>query len=237
MHENRKLVLDTETTGLNVENGDRIIEIGIIELVDKIKTGNNYQIYINPERKIEKSAQKIHGLSNEFLDNKPKFHEIANELIRYISNSTLIIHNAEFDIKFLDFELENCGYNKLSNNVEDTMLIARKEFPGQSVSLDSLCRKLKIDKSARRKHGALLDADLLSSVYIEMTSGKQAFLEFDINKNIKQGISNVANNNILTQSLKLERKSKNYLPKEEYQKHKEFIETIKYSVWEQLKKS
>ena len=233
MNENRKLVLDTETTGLNVENGDRIIEIGIVELIDKIKTGNNYQIYINPERKIEKSAQKIHGLSNDFLDKKPKFHEIANELISYISNSTLIIHNAEFDIKFLDFELENCGYNKLSNNVEDTMLMARKEYPGQSVSLDSLCRKLKIDRSARSRHGALLDADLLSSVYIEMTSGKQAFLNFD--KNMQQDLSK-GSKNALTQNLRLDRKSINYLPKEEYQNHIKFIETIDHSLWEQLNK-
>ena len=137
MENRRLLVLDTETTGLDLENGDRVIEIGIIELIDGVKTGHNFQQYFNPNKKIEKSAQDIHGLTNEFLSDKPNFYEIADEFNDYIKESTLLIHNASFDIKFLDFELENCGKKKINNEIIDTLNIAKKEFPGQSVSLDS----------------------------------------------------------------------------------------------------
>ena len=223
----RKLVLDTETTGLKVDEGDRIIEIGIIELIDNIKTGKNYHIYLNPEKKIDKNAEKIHGLNNEFLESKPKFFEIALDLINYISSSTLIIHNAEFDKKFLDFELENCGFKVLDNQIIDTLSIARKEYPGQSVSLDALCRKLKIDNSAREKHGALLDAELLSSVFLEMTEGKQTLLEFeeskydDNNKLLK--LSSIKKN--------FTREKITYLPKDELESHQKFIKTINNSIW------
>ncbi len=225
----RKLVLDTETTGLSVDAGDRIIEIGIIELIDNVKTGKNFHIYLNPEKKIDKSAEKIHGLNNEFLKDKPKFFEIVNDLLDYISSSTIIIHNAEFDKKFIDSELENCGQIKISNKIIDTLMIARKEYPGQSVSLDSLCRKLKIDNSKREKHGALLDADLLSSVYLEMTSGKQALLEFEEDKRNQQYAKNSIENCLKRDSF--DRKTKFFLPENELERHKNFIKTINNPVW------
>ena len=229
----RKLILDTETTGLDVESGDRIIEIGIIEMIDNIKTGNDYHVLLNPEKIIGKSAQKIHGISNEDLKDKPKFSDIADEFKDYLNDSPLIIHNADFDLKFLDFELENCGRKKLTNEIIDTLLIARKEFPGQSVSLDSLCKKLKIDNTNRNYHNAMLDADLLSSVYLKLTLGKQT--TFKLNTDQFSSEERTEKNNLNKERQMIEnRKELNYLPEEEYSQHKKFIKQLKSSVWHKI---
>ena len=235
MENRRLLVLDTETTGLDLENGDRVIEIGIIELIDGVKTGNNFQQYFNPNKKIEKSAQDIHGLTNEFLSDKPNFYDIADEFNDYIKESTLIIHNASFDIKFLDFELENCGKKKINNEIIDTLNIAKKEFPGQSVSLDSLCKKLQINNSHRKLHGALLDADLLSSVYLKMSTGKQSSLELQSNT-----IHDEFNDNIkVNQSNKFYqiRNDLIYLPDSEHKEHDEFIKKFASPIWKEIEKN
>ena len=235
MENRRLLVLDTETTGLDLENGDRVIEIGIIELIDGVKTGHNFQQYFNPNKKIEKSAQDIHGLTNEFLSDKPNFYEIADEFNDYIKESTLIIHNASFDIKFLDFELENCGKKKINNEIIDTLNIAKKEFPGQSVSLDSLCKKLQINNSHRKLHGALLDADLLSSVYLKMSTGKQSSLELQSNM-----IHDEFNDNLkVNQSNKFYqiRNDLIYLPDSEYKEHDEFIKKFSSPIWKEIEKN
>ena len=180
MEKNRTLILDTETTGLNVDD-DKIIEIGIVELKDNILTQSHFHEYINPKKDISLSAQKVHGISNEFLIDKPTFSEIAKKFLDFIRNDTLIIHNAEFDVSFINKELQNCGFNDLQNSVIDTIKIAKKEFPGQAVNLDSLCRKLNIVNTRRNHHGALLDAALLSKVYLRLTTGKQEKLKL-VNK-------------------------------------------------------
>ena len=152
----RELVLDTETTGLDHENGHRIVEIGIIELENYLPTGNYFHHYLNPERVSDKRAQEVHGLSTEFLSDKPKFSDIADEFIEYISDSKIIIHNASFDIGFINAELTRCDMKELSQDIIiDTLVLAKKKFLGQSVSLDSLCRKYDIDLADRAIHGAL----------------------------------------------------------------------------------
>ena len=232
----RKLILDTETTGLDVEKGDRIVEIGIIELQDDIKTGSGFHSYINPERNVSIEAKRIHKLDETFLKDKPKFAEIIDDLNNYIKDSVLVIHNAVFDKKFLDFEYENCGYKPLQNQIIDTINIARKEFPGQSVSLDSLCRKLKVDNSNRKIHGAFKDSDLLTSVYLKLTTGKQnsfylenKYSEKDLNLN--RNNLNIKN----TQNQKYTDRSSHFpILKEELEEHRRFIKKIKNSVWEIL---
>ena len=231
----RELILDTETTGLDVESGDRIIEIGIIELIDSIKTGNDYHALINPEKDIDKSAQRVHGISNDDLKDKPKFSDIVDELMNFLKDSPIIIHNADFDRKFLDFELENCGRKRLTNKIIDTLIIARKEFPSQSVSLDSLCKKLKIDNTNRDYHSAIVDADLLSSIYLKLTSGKQAALklnsdQFNTKELTDQELINTKKKMIAV------RKDMSYLPEDEYDQHKKFIKEIKSSVWRKIQK-
>jgi DNA polymerase-3 subunit epsilon len=174
----REIVLDTETTGLNAANGDRIIEIACLELVNHLPTGRQFQRYLNPERAVSSDALAIHGLSDEFLADKPKFAEIVEELFAFIGDSPLVIHNAEFDIGFVNAELARMERPSLPlERATDTVGIARRKFPGAPASLDALCRRFGIDNSARTKHGALLDAELLAEVYLELVGGRQAGLE------------------------------------------------------------
>ena len=189
----RELVLDTETTGLYHEDGDRIVEIGIVELENHVQTGNTFHYYLNPQKDSSLEALKVHGLTKEFLANKPKFEEIVDEFLEFIEDSRIIIHNASFDIGFINSELKRLEFQEIpSSNVVDTMMLARSKFRGQSVSLDSLCRKFKIDLSERDVHGALKDAKLLSLVYLELIGGKQTSLQFE-NKNILNEINLVDN--------------------------------------------
>lgn len=175
----RQIVLDTETTGLSAENGDRIIEIGCVELVHRKLTGHNKHFYVNPERDSHEDALKVHGISNEFLRGKPKFAEIAEELLDFLAGAEIIIHNAPFDVGFLNKELELLGrapLRTLVGSVTDTLLMAKEMFPGKRNSLDALCDRLGVDNSGRTLHGALLDAELLAEVYINLTRGQDALL-------------------------------------------------------------
>ena len=175
----RQVFLDTETTGLFAEQGDRVIEIGCVELVNRKLTGNKLHLYVNPERESHEEAFKVHGISNEFLRDKPKFAQVADEVLAFIQGAELIIHNAPFDIGFLNRELSFLGKPPLHTCVDgviDTLLMAKEMFPGKRNSLDALCARLEVDNSGRQLHGALLDAELLAEVYINMTRGQDALL-------------------------------------------------------------
>jgi len=175
----RQIVLDTETTGLSAEAGDRIIEIGCVELVSRKLTGNNRHFYLNPERDSHEDALKVHGISNEFLRDKPKFAAIADDLMAYVADAEIIIHNAAFDVAFLDKELELLGrpaFTTVAGRVVDTLAMAKEMYPGKRNSLDALCDRLGVDNSSRTLHGALLDAELLADVYINLTRGQEALL-------------------------------------------------------------
>jgi len=175
----RQIVLDTETTGLSAEAGDRIIEIGCVELVSRKLTGNNRHFYLNPERDSHDDALKVHGISNEFLRDKPRFAAIADELMEYLAGAEIIIHNAAFDVAFLDKELELLGkppFTSFVGRITDTLAMAKEMYPGKRNSLDALCDRLGVDNSSRTLHGALLDAELLADVYINLTRGQEALL-------------------------------------------------------------
>ena len=175
----RQIFLDTETTGLSPENGDRIVEIGCVELLNRKLTGNNLHFYLNPERDSHEDALKVHGISNEFLKDKPKFGEITDELLEYLQGADLLIHNAPFDVGFINKELElqkRPPIKTYVNSVADTLAMAKDMFPGKRNSLDALCDRLGVDNSGRTLHGALLDAELLADVYIYMTRGQDALL-------------------------------------------------------------
>ena len=175
----RQIFLDTETTGLSTDNGDRIIEIGCVELFNRKLTGNNKHFYLNPGRDSHEEALKVHGISNEFLKDKPKFEAVADDLLEYLQGSEVIIHNAAFDIGFLDKELELMGrplFKEFVASVTDTLALAKEMFPGKRNSLNALCDRLGVDNSGRTLHGALLDAELLADVYINLTRGQDALL-------------------------------------------------------------
>ena len=175
----RQIVLDTETTGLSAETGDRIIELGCVELVNRKLTGNNLHFYFNPGRDSHEDALRVHGISNEFLRDKPKFAELADEILAYIEDAEVIIHNAPFDLGFLNKELELLGkppFKSFVSGVIDSLVMAKEMFPGKRNSLDALCDRLEVDNSGRTLHGALLDAELLADVYINMTRGQEALL-------------------------------------------------------------
>ena len=177
----RQIVLDTETTGMPVEEGHRLIEIGAVELVERRLTHRNYHQYLNPERVVDAGAFAVHGLSNDFLENKPRFNEVAAEFLDYVRGAELIIHNAAFDVGFLDAELKRAGFPPLAEHVDlvtDSLAIAREKHPGQRNSLDALCRRYQIDNSERTLHGALLDSEILADVYLALTGG-QWDLSFD----------------------------------------------------------
>jgi len=172
----REIVLDTETTGLSPAGGDRLVEIGCVELMNHIPTGKTHHIYINPERSMPEEAFKVHGLSDEFLADKPVFKAVAAGFLDFIGDGTLVIHNAPFDMGFLNAELEWAGLPALTNAVIDTVMVARQKHPGARVSLDALCKHYGIDNSRRTLHGALLDSEILAEVYLELIGGKQVSL-------------------------------------------------------------
>jgi DNA polymerase-3 subunit epsilon len=175
----RQIFLDTETTGLNPESGDRIVEIGCIEMVNRRLTGENRHVYLNPERKGNEEAIKVHGLTDAFLADKPKFVEVADDLIEFLRGAEIIIHNAAFDVCFLNAELRRLGrppFHTVAAQVTDTLLMAREMFPGKANSLDALCRRLEVDNTHRTLHGALLDAGLLAEVYIRLTRGQDSLV-------------------------------------------------------------
>tara|TARA_B100000886_G_C20370962_1_gene469533 strand:+ start:488 stop:1153 length:666 start_codon:yes stop_codon:yes gene_type:complete len=186
----KEIVLDTETTGLSVKDGHRIVEIGCIELENLIPTKNKFHYYLNPERKVSEKALQIHGYTDNFLSQQRKFVEIAQEFLEFIKGKRLIIHNAEFDLGHLNNELNLLGKNKINNEIVDTLAIARDKFPGSSLSLDALCKRFRIDNSNRTQHTALIDCDLLSKVYINLIDQKEPKLNFQNNDNENLELNN-----------------------------------------------
>ena len=174
----KEVVLDTETTGISVREGHRIVEIGCIELENLVPTKNKFHCYLNPERKVSEKALKVHGYTDEFLATKEKFKDVANDFLKFVKDKKLIIHNAEFDLSHLNHELKLLGLKKLENEVVDTLVLARNKFPGSSNNLDSLCKRYRIDNSKRIQHTALIDCDLLSKVYINLIDQKEPTLNF-----------------------------------------------------------
>ena len=183
----KEIILDTETTGLSVKEGHRIVEIACLELDNLMPTKNSFHCYLNPQRKVSEKALEVHGYTDEFLANKKKFNEIADEFLNFIKNKKLIIHNAEFDLSHLNNELKIAGKKTLENDVVYTLVLARDKFPGSSISLDALCKKYRIDNSKRTKHTALIDCELLSKVYINLIDQKEPSLNFsEVNFEDKQ---------------------------------------------------
>jgi DNA polymerase-3 subunit epsilon len=173
----REIVIDTETTGLDPVTGDRLVEIGCVELLNRFPTGNTFHRYLNPEREVPDSAFQVHGLSNDFLKDKPRFADVADELVAFLGDAPLVAHNAIFDLSFLNAELERAGRPAVSRErLVDTLMLARRKYPGSANRLDDLCLRYRIDNSRRTKHGALLDAELLSEIYVELIGARQAHL-------------------------------------------------------------
>lgn len=222
----REICLDTETTGLNPFEGHKIVEIGCVEMINGVKTGNNYHQYINPRRPMPEAAFRVHGISDEFLEDKPIFAHIAKDFLDYIKDAKLIIHNAKFDMKFLNFELDLINEKPLSfDNVVDSLLVARNKFPGAKNNLDALCKRFEVDLTKRTLHGALLDSELLADVYIELMGGAQKGLQLsDDNKEVDQ-VDITVDKKIIP--------SRNYeLSQDQLNLHKEFIsQNLKESLW------
>ena len=221
----REIVLDTETTGFYHNGGDRIVEIGCVELINHVATGKVYHQQINPEREMPEAAYKVHGLSTELLSSKPKFAEIVDDFLAFIGNDKLVIHNASFDMNFLNAEFKRAGYKEIPmERAIDTLAIARKKFPGMKNNLDVLCQRFKIDNSTRTKHGALLDSELLSEVYLELLGGRE--LNFLQNKN------DLLKNNEIKSTDKKYRIPRPHAPKEhELAEHNEFMQKIIKPIW------
>ena len=174
----KEIILDTETTGLNVKDGHRIVEIGCIELDNLIPTKKSFHCYLNPERKVSEKAFEVHGYSDDFLSKQKKFSEVVDDFLGFIEGKKLVIHNAEFDMGHLNNEMEILGKNKINNEIVDTLVLARNKFPGSPINLDSLCKRYGIDNSRRTKHTALIDCDLLAKVYINLLDQKEPTLDF-----------------------------------------------------------
>ena len=223
----REVVLDTETTGLEYNEGHKIIEIACVELLNFVPTGKIFQKYINPEKNISESAEKIHGLTNDFLLKKEVFKEIVPDFTSFIKDAPLIIHNATFDMGFINNELKSNGLKIIKNSIIDTLIIARKKFPGSPANLDALCRRFNIDLTTREKHGALIDAKLTAQVYLELKGGQQPNLILDSKTEDKKEnkIKDFGNE-------KLQERTFN-LSEEEKDKHKEFLKKIKDPIWNQ----
>ena len=190
----KEIILDTETTGLSVKDGHRIVEIGCIELDNLVPTQKKFHCYLNPERKVSEKALEVHGYTDEFLSDKKKFKDVVDEFLEFIRDKKLVIHNAEFDLSHLNNELKIAGKQKIVNEVVDTLNLARNKFPGSSTSLDALCKRYRIDNSKRKQHTALIDCDLLSKVYINLIDQKEPKLNFrntedEKNKNELENIS------------------------------------------------
>jgi|TARA_B110000263_G_scaffold49238_1_gene41105 DNA polymerase III subunit epsilon len=210
-----EVVLDTETTGLSVREGHRIVEIGCIELNNLFPTSKKFHCYLNPERKVSQRALEVHGYTDEFLSSKKKFNEVVDDFLRFIENKILIIHNAEFDLLHLNNELKLLGKNSIKNVVIDTLSMARDKFPGSSISLDALCKRYRIDNSKRTQHTALIDCELLSKVYINLTDQKEPSLNFQNDDSYKLNVDlNNSNNyckNIIKPKLEELKLHKNFL--------------------------
>lgn len=224
----REIIFDTETTGLDPKKGDRLVEIGCIELVNRVPTGSVYHAYFNPDRSMPAEAEAVHGLSAAFLSDKPKFAEKAAELLEFIADSPLVAHNAGFDFAFLNFELAHCRLEPVCHSrMVDTIKLARVRHPGAKLSLDALCTRYGIDRSHRTRHGALLDAELLAQVYVELTGGRQIGLELvaDAVDPIMAAVTVVTRDRIF-------RPARPHAAGEaELAAHAAFLETVKAPLW------
>lgn len=222
----REIVVDTETTGLDPSKGDRLVEIACVELMHHVPTGRSFQCYLNPKRDVPVEAFNVHGLSTEFLADKPEFHEKAQEFLDFIGEDQLVIHNAEFDLKFLNSELRTIKAPLIPyTRVVDTLAMARRKFPGSPASLDALCKRFAIDTTHRVKHGALLDADLLAQVYIELIGGRQPGLELAASVSIT-----VSQTTIVAAQTRREPRPHAPTP-EELAAHEAFVKTLSDPVW------
>ena len=224
----REIIFDTETTGLDPKSGDRLVELGCVEMVNRVTTGQTFHAYFHPERSMPAAAEAVHGLSEAFLADKPKFAERADEFLAFIGDSPLVAHNAGFDFGFINAELQMCGRQPVSlDRMIDTVALARVRHPGAKNSLDALCTRYGIDRSHRTKHGALLDAELLAQVYVELTGGRQIGLELVEDRS----------DEIVAQVVTVNRERKFRSPRphaaseEELAAHAAFIETIKSPLW------
>ena len=220
----REIILDTETTGLDPKMGHRLVEIGAVELINHTPTGVNYQTYINPERDVDPGAQEIHGLTNEFLKQHPTFGDISAEFIDFLSNSTLVIHNAPFDLAFINMELNRLGEPSIiSERVIDSLVLARKKFPGAQANLDALCRRFAIENRHRELHGALVDAALLADVYIELIGGKEPTL----------GLSARKSKAVTEDTARVYQNPRSFpVSEEELELHRAFVKTLKNPIWD-----
>lgn len=224
----REIVFDTETTGLDPKTGDRLVEIGCIELVNRVPTGRTFHAYFNPERPMPLEAEQVHGLNDAFLADKPRFHEMVLDLLEFLAESPLVAHNAQFDFGFLNFELGACGHPVLSlERMIDTLALARRRHPGAKHSLDALCTRYGVDRSHRVKHGALLDAELLAQVYVELTGGLQIGLQLAADRPV-QAIEVVR-----VQPLHREFRAPrpHAASAEELARHKAFVQTLESPLW------
>ena len=223
----REIVLDTETTGLNHKAGDRVIEVGCVELINHVPTGNNLQFYCSTEKKINEEATKIHGLTNNFLNKYPTFKESSKKFLEFIKDDFLIIHNADFDKGFINNELKLIGLKPLKNKIVDTIMLSRKILNTRIANLDYLCRRFSIDLSKRKLHGAILDCQLLAAVYLELLGGKQTSLK----------LSKLSSDPTMLTNQKTTTKNNNtkvLVTNEEEKSHKEFVKSIKNALWLKL---
>ncbi len=225
----REIIFDTETTGLDPKKGDRLVEIGCVEMVNRVQTGRTFHAYFNPDRSMPAEAEAVHGLSETFLADKPRFHEKAVELLEFLGDSPLVAHNAGFDFGFLNAELDICGLAAVSTTrMVDTVAIARVRHPGAKNSLDALCTRYGVDRSHRTKHGALLDAELLAQVYVELTGGRQIGLE----------LASVVEDSIAIATAPTKIRERVFRPARphvacaaELERHARFLESIKSPLW------
>ena len=224
----REIIFDTETTGLDPKSGDRLVELGCVEMVNRVTTGQTFHAYFNPERSMPAAAEAVHGLSEAFLADKPKFAERADEFLDFIGDSPLVAHNAGFDFGFINAELQMCGRQPVSlDRMIDTVALARVRHPGAKNSLDALCTRYGVDRSHRTKHGALLDAELLAQVYVELTGGRQIGLEL-VEDRSDEIVAQVVT---VTRERKFRSPRPHAASEEELAAHAAFIETIKSPLW------
>lgn len=227
----REIVFDTETTGLSAANGDRMVEIGCIEMVNRVETGTSFHSYFNPECAMDPAAQAIHGLSEHFLSDKPLFEEVVEDLLDFIGDSPLVAHNARFDFSFLNAELGACGRLKVAENrMVDTLVLARARHPGAKHSLDALCSRFGVDRSHRVKHGALLDAQLLAQVYVELTGGRQIGLQLP--SEVKDNGFIIDGANAFADQRKVQRAIRQHFASPaELERHQSFLKQLINPLW------
>lgn len=227
----REIVFDTETTGFDPADGHRVVEIGCVELINHIPSRRHLQLYINPEREVEAEAIAVHGITNEFLKDKPVFAEVYTEFTDFVGDDGILVaHNAEFDMRFINHHLKQMGHKPYSNDrVIDTLAIARKKFPGSPANLDALCRRFGIDNTERNYHGALLDSELLAEVYLELLGGRQHGLRL-----LTQGADKIVSEQAVKVTRKYREPREFSLSEEEKQAHKDLLDKIKDPIWESL---